>query len=184
MKKINVRIISATNRNLEEMVNLGLFREDLFYRLKVVEIKIPSLKERKEDIPLLCEHFINKFGKEQNKKMMGLTEGAKQLLLSHNYKGNVREVSNILEYAVIMSNDNIIKASDLPIEKGIISNRGKAGGLDSIKDYLANLSLQEVEKLTIEAHIQNHGDMKKDIALKLGISERGLRNKLKEYNIE
>jgi two-component system response regulator AtoC len=184
VKKVNIRVLSATNKNLEQMVSKGRFREDLFYRLNVVEIGVPPLKDRREDIPLLCDYFIDKFSKEQNKKAIKLSEEVKQVLVSHDYKGNIRELSNILEYAIIMSSDNIIKTNDLPKELGTEENNKKKDDANGFKELLCSLSLRQVEKMTIEACLEKHEGKRKATAKQLGISERGLRNKINEYGLK
>jgi two-component system response regulator PilR (NtrC family) len=110
---IDLRLIAATNRNLFEEIKIGQFREDLYYRMNVVGIHIPPLRERKEDIPLLIEHFIKKYNAEMGKQCAGVSDHVMQLLMSYEWKGNIRELQNIIERAVIFAEDDVIKVSDI-----------------------------------------------------------------------
>ncbi|HOD99231.1 MAG TPA: sigma-54 dependent transcriptional regulator, partial [Syntrophales bacterium] len=112
--RADVRIISATNRDLDARVKAGAFREDLYYRLKVVTIDLPPLRERKEDIPPLIDHFLRKYAKENGKVIKGISSEARDLLIKYDYPGNVRELENILERAVVIGRDEIISVEDLP----------------------------------------------------------------------
>ena len=112
--KIDVRILASTNKNLEEEVKNGSFREDLFYRINVVELKLPSLAERKEDIPLLVDHFINKYNSELNKNIKGVDNEVMKLLMSYDWKGNLRELENMIERAVLLCQESIITPKYLP----------------------------------------------------------------------
>ena len=107
-RKVDVRIIAATNRNLKKLVSEGKFREDLYYRLNVINIHMPALRERKEDIPLLCKYFIKLFNREQNKNVQRLSPEAEKLLLLYDYPGNVRQLANIIEHAMILTNREVI----------------------------------------------------------------------------
>jgi transcriptional regulator with PAS, ATPase and Fis domain len=110
---IDLRLIAATNRDLFEEIKMGQFREDLYYRMNVVGIHIPPLRERKEDIPLLIEHFIKKYNAEMGKHCVGVSDHVMQLLMSYEWKGNIRELQNIIERAVIFAEDDVIKVSDI-----------------------------------------------------------------------
>ncbi|MCH7962890.1 MAG: sigma-54-dependent Fis family transcriptional regulator [Bacteroidetes bacterium] len=112
--KIDVRILAATNKNLEEEVKSGSFREDLFYRINVVELKLPSLAERKDDVPLLVDHFINKYNNELNKSIMGIDNEVIKLFMSYDWKGNLRELENMIERAVLLCQEDIITPKYLP----------------------------------------------------------------------
>lgn len=109
--KANVRIIAATNKNLEELVAAGIFRKDLYYRIKVIRLYIPPLRQRKEDIPLLVEHFINRFNHLQGKQIEGVSQEVLQILMHYSFPGNVRELENIIEHAFVLCNDAIIQGS-------------------------------------------------------------------------
>lgn len=174
-KRFEARVIAATNRNIPMLIADGKFREDFYYRINVVEIKLPPLRDRKEDIPALCEHFINKSNRQQNKKIKGLTRKAETLLFDYDYPGNIRELGNILEYASILCNGEWIECIDLPerITKKNSDGHGNkcAGGK----------TLKEIEQGAITAAYRKHKGKRSEISRELGISERGLWNKLKEY---
>ena len=112
---IRVRVIAASNRNLEEGIQKGTFREDLYYRLNVVTLSLPPLRERKEDIPPLIEHFLKKYSRENQKKIASISKEAKDLLMNYHYPGNIRELENILERAVVLSRSDTIMTQDLPL---------------------------------------------------------------------
>ena len=176
----DVRIISATNRDLEAKVREGVFREDLFYRLNVVVISMPPLRERKEDVPVLIEHFLRRYAAENGKNITGITSEAKDLLLKYDYPGNVRELENIIERAVVISRESVVSIEDLPFTEEMVSptdmGRKEVG--------LLRGSIEEIErKLIIEA-MGKAGDHQTKAAEILGISERMLRYKLKKYGMK
>lgn len=175
----DVRIISATNRNLEERVKSGTFRDDLFYRLNVVVMDIPPLRERKEDIPLLVEHFIDRFSSENEKEIQGISSEAMDLLLKYDYPGNVRELENIIERAAVIARDPIISIQDLPFTE--IRTRGPERGRrgDTLKD-----SIERLEHAMIRRALDEAGDNQSRAARILGITERALRYKLKKYGFK
>ena len=168
--KVDVRILSATNKDLKKEVEERRFREDLFYRLNVFTVDVPPLRERKEDIPLIVEHFIAKYNKILNKKVKKVSEKAMELLLDYNYPGNIRELGNIIERSMIMAKDEIID--------------GKYFNFISKEEYIEKKgTLKETEKeLIIKYLIQNKGNRTKTAEI-LGISRRSLQNKIKEYQI-
>lgn len=184
LRHVDVRIIAATNQNLAAMVQQGRFREDLYYRLSVVTIPMPALRNRKEDIPLLCKHFINRFNAEQNKSVKGLSKSAEKILTDYDYPGNVRQLANILEHAMILSSGGRIEATDLPID---VCNRtwvnGNADQEICLKQLLAGMPMEKLEKLAIEATLEMNGGRKDITAQQLGISIRGLQNKITEYKL-
>lgn len=176
----DLRIISATNRDLEGKLQDGTFREDLFYRLNVVVMNIPPLRERREDVPLLIEHFIARFSKENGKKIDGMSREAQDLLLKYNYPGNVRELENIIERAVVISRNPIISLRDLPFKKippeqleSQLTSKG------SLRD-----SIESLEQRFIEQAMEEAGNNQTKAAEILGISERMLRYKLKKYDLK
>ena len=176
----DVRIISATNRDLEARVKEGAFREDLFYRLNVVLMKVPPLRERKEDIPPLMDHFLNKFAEENGKEIHGVSSEAKDLFIKYNYPGNVRELENIIERAVVISRDPVISVEDLPFSEELLDS----GDADRRAEGLLRNTMEDVEKtMIIEAmeKVAYHQTKAADI---LGISERMLRYKLKKYGLK
>ena len=167
----DVRIISATNQDLETKVKEGIFREDLFYRINVVVMSIPPLRERKEDIPLLIEHFLDHFAVENGKNIENLSSEAKDLLLKYDYPGNVRELENIIERAVVISREPVITMAELPFYS--------TGGQKKLKESLDALERQMVQEAMEET---DHHQTK--AAEMLGISERILRYKLKKYGLK
>lgn len=180
--RVDVRVIAATNRNLQEMVNEGRFRLDLFYRLSVITIEVPPLRERKVDIPPLVSYFIRKFAMENNKDVTGISKEAMDALLRYNYPGNVRELENAIEHAVVMTRDKVIIKDDLPLH---IANIRVEGEIIRQEDrYRLEERKRELEERMIrEALNEAKGNQSKAAAL-LGISERKLRYKLKKYKIK
>ncbi|MEG1658681.1 MAG: sigma 54-interacting transcriptional regulator, partial [Oscillibacter sp.] len=175
------RIIAATNRDLAEMVDAGTFRRDLYYRLNVVEIKMPPLSQRVEDIPLLCSFFIAINNRQQKKSIKGLSREAEAALLAHNYAGNVRELANMLEYACIFASGDWIEVSNLPTH---LFETAKPEPARSFDEQLVGRSLQDLEREAIIAsYHRNHGK-RKAIAAELQISERSLWTKLREYGLQ
>ena len=181
-KKVDVRIIAATNKDLKSEVEKGNFREDLFFRLNVVTIKTPPLNERTEDIPLLIEHFIKKWSNDIGKNVKGITREALVLLENHHYKGNIRELENIIERALALTEQDYIQVEDLPQElrkeENILQLFSHAG-IISIK---TGQSLDTVEKQVILETLKVMDGNRKKTAEVLGISERSLRYKLADYN--
>ena len=176
----DVRIISATNHDLKSLVRDGLFREDLFYRLNVVPMTIPPLRERKEDIPLLLEHFMRRFATENGKNITGISSEARDLLLKYDYPGNVRELENIIERAVVISRGLVIMVDDLPFGHGSVyslSTQKKGEGL-------LHGSLEYLERKLILEAMGKAGKQQTKAADILGISERMLRYKLKKYGLK
>ncbi|MBP7529065.1 MAG: sigma-54-dependent Fis family transcriptional regulator [Syntrophorhabdaceae bacterium] len=172
--KVDVRIIAATNRNLEEEVRKGAFREDLYYRLNVVNIIVPPLRERKEDIPLLIDFFLKKYNIKHKKNIKGLTREARDVLVRYDYPGNVRELENIVERAVVLTRGDHISSEDLPnlAEQAMgASDSGIRGTVESLE-----------RSMIIEALV-NADWVQTKAAATLGLSERMLRYKIKKYNI-
>ncbi len=182
---VDFRLIAATNKNLEKEVKNGLFREDLYYRLNVVKAKIPPLRERKEDIPLLVSHFINKYAIEgqSSMKARGITQDAARLLFGQQWKGNVRELENAIERAVILSSDEDITPADLPLS--IRQHIGLDLDLDGIPEN-AGLAetLLSVEKRMIQRAMGLAGGVQTRAADILGIGKSGLNQKLKKYGLD
>ncbi len=177
--RADVRIISATNRNLEERVQEGAFREDLFYRLNVVSMTVPPLRDRRGDIPLLIEYFTQKFSAENEKEITGLSNEAMDTLLKYDYPGNVRELENIIERAVVIARDRVISLRDLPFEDTSSERftEHKDGG--ALKDEIESL-----ERTRIEEALEETGNNQTRAAELLGITERTLRYKLRKYGLK
>ncbi len=180
--KTDVRVIAATNRDIEKAIREGAFREDLYYRLNVVSLVIPPVRERKEDIPGLIDYFIKKYGQENKKSITGISADARDLLLRYDYPGNVRELENIIERAVVLSKKGIITAADLPIPIRTAKQESRphpeyAGGS-------LNETLETVERGLILDALKASGGVQIRAAELLGISERVFRYKLKKYKVE
>jgi len=172
--KVDVRIVAATNQSLDKEVEKGSFRLDLYYRLKVVEINLPSLRDRKEDIPELVSHFISKFNTELHKKVDSVDEKVMGIFLSYPWKGNIRELENVIERAVIMCEGNIIILSDLPSD--FISDGEES--ITNLKDYVKIHEKGHIKKVLIMAN----NDKKKAAEL-LDLSIPSLYRKIEELGI-
>ncbi len=178
----DVRVISATNRDLEQRVKEGAFREDLFYRLNVVVMSIPPLRERKEDIPSLIDHFLKRYAEENGKEIAGLSSEAQDVLLKYDYPGNVRELENIIERAVVIARDAVVALEDLPFRETAFLE--EAAGGKKADDGLLKGSIEDLEKRLISEAMEKAGDHQTRAAELLGISERMLRYKLKKYGLK
>jgi len=174
--QVDVRIIATTNRDLKEMVEKGEFREDLYYRLNVVPIYLPPLKERKEDIPLLVEHFIKKYAQENNRPARRISEEALRMLMAYDWPGNVRELENTIERAVVICREEVIQPQHFLTFPELSFSQGQG---DVWNGETRNLA--EVEKrLILQVLRENNGNRTKSAEI-LGISVRTLRNKIREY---
>ena len=176
---VDARVIAATNKSLDEEIRKGTFREDLYYRLAVLSLHLPPLRERREDIPLLCEHFLSKFRTELNAEIRGITEGALDLLLKYSWPGNVRELENVIYEAVVLSGKPLLGEDDLP---GRIRGLVPAGS-DSLKDA-AHSAAETAERRLIEKALKDSGGNKTEAARLLGISRKTLFNKMKALRID
>jgi len=174
--KVDVRIISATNKNLKEEIEKGNFREDLYYRLDVVSIHVPPLREKKDDIPLMVHKFIEEFTRENDKPLEGITNGALGALVSYRWPGNVRELRNVIESIVVLTKSNIISEQDLP--EYILAKDEKS----SLK-LSAGISLPEAERELILFTLENSSGNKTKTAETLKIGRKTLHRKLAEYGI-
>ena len=179
--RTDVRIITATHRNLEEAMRKGPFREDLYYRLNVISIHLPPLRERREDIPLLIDHFLKKYSEINQKKIQDLSKEARTLLSRHPYPGNVRELENLIERAVVLCRGEVITTQDLPfhLQEGPSEKQWKVSG----KTKTLPDSLEEIERDLIVKALHQHQGVQTRAAESLGISERVLRYKIKKYGI-
>lgn len=173
--KTDVRIIAATNRDLEEMVAEGSFREDLYYRLNVVKIELPPLRERKEDIPLLVEHFIDQFNGQRERQVEGVSEAVMSILLHHDYPGNIRELENIIEYSFILCHEGLILPQHLP--------EWLTGGREEDHSIAGPLTLKDVERKAILESLRRNEFKKMKTCRELGISKDTLRRKITAYKI-
>jgi two-component system NtrC family response regulator len=181
---VDIRMIAATNKTLKEEVRKGNFREDLFYRLNVVHVVLPSLKEKKEDIRLLTAHFIEKYSKERNPDIpvSGVSQEVERLFQEYNWPGNVRELENIIERAMILCPGNVITDEDLPEDFRVTVSDTKL--LDRIpEDAKLGETVSAVEKGMIERALRLTGNVQTEAAEMLGIGKSGLNKKLRKYDI-
>lgn len=176
---VDVRIISATHQDLERHIQEGRFRQDLYFRLNVVSLFLPPLRERREDIPLLIDHFITKFSRENNKEGLEVSKEARELLLRYPYPGNVRELENLVERAVVLSRGKLITSRELPFH--LKEGEGELEGVAYSVDLTLPQQLEELEKHLIQKALQEAGGIQTRAAEKLGISERVLRYKLQKF---
>jgi two-component system response regulator PilR (NtrC family) len=176
--KVDVRIISATNKNLEELIDKGLFREDLYFRLNVLSVKIPPLRDRRDDIPLLIDHFLRKFARGKKR----FSPEAITLLQNYKWKGNVRELENIIERVVLLCDEEVIDVEHLPEEISSASRVDKvvvpSGGIDIER------LLEETEKAYLLKALEKTNGVKTEAAKLLNLTFRSFRHKLKKYGIE
>ena len=189
-QKVDVRVVAATNKDLSEMVKEGTFRDDLFFRLNVVSIQMPPLRDRKEDIVLLVEAFLKEFGEENNKSDMDMTQDAMQLLLDYDWPGNVRELRTAVEHGVVMSNSPKIGVRHLPMFLRDDSHSGFRPGTSTsaVSNVPAvvnehDLNLATMEQKMIRLALERTGDNRTEAAQLLGISRRTMQRKLKEMSL-
>jgi two-component system NtrC family response regulator len=176
----DVRIISATNRDLKGEVKDGVFREDLYYRLNVVTISIPPLRERKEDLPPLIDHFFNRFAVENGKEIQGISSEARDLLLRYDYPGNVRELENIVERVVVITRGPVITSRDLPFSRSSVHQH-----MTDVKTWRSlKESVEDLECTMIKKALEETANHQTKAANLLGISERMMRYKLKKYGLK
>jgi Nif-specific regulatory protein len=174
--KVDVRLIAATGRNLEELVSRGKFREDLYYRLNVVPIFMPALRDRKEDIPILIEHFLKRFN-DENKKSISISPQSLRVLVDYNWPGNVRELENTMERLVVMSCNSLIKPSDLPINLRLPPPK------DLLQKESLKVGIEDIEKSSILDALEKTGWVQAKAARVLGLTPRQIGYKMKKYDI-
>ncbi len=178
--QVDVRVIAATNKDLLEGIKAGRFREDLFYRLNVVTLNMPALKDRKQDIPLLAQHFLTMFCEKNKKGLMGFTPQAMDRMLKHDWPGNVRELMNAVERGVVLSTSEYLDEKELPfLPKDVIPEKEA----QSEVTIPADLPLEEVEKASILKTLELAGGNKSEASRRLGITRRTLHKKLKKYGV-
>ncbi len=173
---IDCRIIATTNRDIAAHISKGTFRQDLYYRLYVIHMEIPALRDRAKDIDLLSQHFLTLFSEEFNKQGIEFTAEAKAKLQKYSWPGNVRELQNVVQRTVLMTSKQAVTADDIPIDTSFISTN-----LDWVRSLPIGLTLQEVETQFILATLGHHGGNRTHAAKTLGISLRTLRNKINEF---
>jgi two-component system response regulator HydG len=182
--KVNVRILSATNRNLEDSIAASTFRSDLYHRLKVVTIRLPTLRQRSQDIPILIDYFIKQFTQQHGKQIKGMSPAARHKLLGFDWPGNVRQLRNVVESMVVVDYDGLLDTDDLPEE---LSGGGQSepAGEPSTAPLAALVGkpLAEIERLFVVETLRLSGGNREEAARMLGIGERTLYRKIKEYGL-
>jgi two-component system response regulator AtoC len=179
--RINARVMAATSRNLEEAVNRGVFREDLYYRLNVLTIALPPLRQRPEDIPQLCRHFLDRFNAKMGKRIEGLSPAAMKMLFAHNWPGNVRELENVIERAVLLADDAMLAPEHLPPEISARPAHGQTG--DVLDGFSLKAAQRSVERKLIARALEKTGGNRTHAARLLEISHPSLLSKIKMYEI-
>jgi PAS domain S-box-containing protein len=173
----DVRVVVATHRDLANLVDDGSFREDLFYRINVIPLELPSLRERREDIPLLVEHFVGRFNRLQGKDVVGVSDAVLAVLMNHDFPGNARELENMIEHAFVLCRASVIELEHLPPE---IAGRAAS----SSPRLRSGLTLQEMEKLLIADALRRHEGNRRAAAVELGIHPSTLFRKIRDLDIE
>ena len=181
--KVDLRIVAATNRNPQQAVEQGIMRQDLFFRLNVVRIDVPPLRERQEDIQLLAEHFLLKYSTEMARPTPRLSEAARQSLQSYAWPGNVRELENLMERAAVLCRGQSVEPQLLPINDSPTPSTTPAGEQTTFENLLMNDHVEALEKRLITTALERSGDNKSAAARLLGVSERTLWYKLKKYEL-
>ena len=181
---VDVRVLAATNRDLRREAAEKRFREDLYFRLNVISIEVPSLCRRSEDIPLLAAHFLQRFAERNRKTIKGFAPQALDSMLHYSWPGNVRELENAVERAVILCNGDLITGRELPANVVDASPAETADAVPEGDISLAGLSLDTVERRAIEETLRQTGDNKSEAARRLGITRATLHNKLRKYGLE
>ncbi len=171
---VNVRLLAATHRNLEDLVATGRFREDLYYRLNVISLTLPPLRERTDDIPLLAAHFMTRFNHKNNKKFLGITPDALDVLATHHWPGNVRELENVMERAVVLGRGEFLNMEHLPPE---LTTLIPSGGSITLP---IGIPMEEIERTVIRETLRFTGQNKQDAARLLGIATRTIYRRLAE----
>ncbi len=179
--KVNVRLISATNRDLTEAINAGTFRQDLYHRLKVVNVKLPPLRSRREDIPLLIDSFLKEFSHSHGKKINSISPAARKAMMAYAWPGNVRELKNAVESMVVIDSDGVIDLDDLTEE--IHAGVPVALETSGTASQLVGRSLEDIEKYYIAETLKLTSGNREEASKMLGIGERTLYRKIKEYGI-
>jgi two-component system response regulator HydG len=182
--QVDVRVIAATNKDLKDQINEGAFREDLYYRLNVVELKVPPLSERKEDIPLLARHFLEAFAAKNRKEIKGFTPKAMDNLIHYSWPGNVRELMNAVERAVVLARSSYLDESDFPFMKDFFAENNEEDSISPEPHILqGEAPLEEIEKAAILKTLDAANGNKSEAARRLGITRKTLHKKLKAYGV-
>lgn len=178
---VDVRIIAATNKNLESAISSGTFREDLYYRLNVVTVEIPPLRRRREDVSVLLEHFLARFAKEHKRKKLSYSKEAWEFLMRYDYPGNVRELENIVQRSVIFSRGDVISTRDIPI---VVRGADDENTVHPPKPGTFDEQIERLEKELIFEALRVNGNNQSKAAKQLGLSERNLRYRLKKWGVK
>jgi two-component system response regulator GlrR len=181
---VDVRIISATHRDLDAQMKEGRFREDLYYRLNVVSVETPPLRDRKDDIPELAEFFVKRFAGELKKRVEGISPDAQKLLSRHNWPGNIRELENVIERAVLLADGPLVHVTDLQIGEQASSSSGSGDRALAVRIPPTGIPLEEIERQAVVEALKMSNWVQKDAAELLGISPRVMNYKIKILNIE
>jgi len=179
--KADVRVIAATNKNLLQLVSRGRFRDDLYYRLNVVKINIPPLSSRREDIPLLTDHFISRFNAKKGKQIRSMSARAMAILMQHDFPGNIRELENIIEHAFILCRGSEIRPEHLPRE--LSAGMGITQQNENVEAKSIELTKRQAEVTMILNALQRHNGNRKETAAELGINKTTLWRKMKKYGV-
>lgn len=180
--RVDVRIITASNRNLATMVKEGRFREDLFYRLNVVSVEMPPLRDRKDDIPALAEFFVKRFSNELKKRVDAIEPDALRVMMRHHWPGNIRELENVIERAVLLTDGNVLTLNDLQIGEQTSTHSGERSSV--VKIPPTGIPLEEIERQAVTEALKMSNWIQKDAADLLAISPRVMNYKIKILNIE
>jgi two-component system response regulator HydG len=179
LRKVDIRLVAATNRDLRAMVKQGSFREDLLFRLQVVTIELPPLRERTGDVPMLIDHFISELAEQHGRNVRGISPEARTLLVRYDWPGNVRELRNVVENMVLLARSDVLGAEDVPeqVREGSDSPRRSSGY------ELAGRTLHEVERELIAVNLELAEGNREQAAAILGMGERTLYRKIKQYGL-
>lgn len=180
--RVNVRVLSATNQSLEDAIRDGTFRNDLYHRLKVVSIRLPTLRERAEDIPILIDHFIREFAARHDKRIRGMSPAARRRLLAYDWPGNVRQLRNMIESMVVVDYDGLLDLDDLPEELADPTEPAEPTTAASLT-ALVGKPLEEIDRMFIAETLKVAGGNREEAASMLGIGERTLYRKIKEFGL-
>ncbi|MCA9073425.1 MAG: sigma-54-dependent Fis family transcriptional regulator [Planctomycetaceae bacterium] len=185
-KSINVRLLAATNADLKKMMEEGTFREDLYYRISVVSIILPPLRERRADIPVLTDHFVKDFSQQYGKEVQGVSRAARQALMAYEWPGNIRQLRNTIERMLILDTDGLLDVNDLPEEISPLAGQELEGAAYAAAgvDTLTGRPLKDVEAYYIRKALELSGGNREEAATMLGIGERTLYRKIKEYELK
>jgi two-component system response regulator HydG len=183
--QVDVRVIAATNKNLNDLIGKGTFREDLYYRLNVVGLEIPTLRQRREDVPLLAQHFLEIFSAKNRKQIKGFTPQAMDYLIKYDWPGNVRELMNAVERAVVLTRTDYLAEADFPIIQSAMPNAANISRQTAQMGLAEDISvsLEDVERITILKTLEAARGNKSETARRLGITRKTLHKKLKAYGV-